>query len=51
MYNLHKSKRYDLKELSNDTSLYLDDVFTIDNLTFEKYIPKEKRKCELEYSW
>ena len=23
----------------NDTSRYLDDIFTIDNLEFEKYIP------------
>ena len=39
MSNLHKSKRYDLIDMFNDTSRYLDDLFTIDNLEFEKYIP------------
>ena len=28
--NLHKSKKYDLIYMFNDTSRYLDDVFTID---------------------
>ena len=37
MSNLHKSKQYDLKDMFNDTSRYLDDIFTIDN--FEKHIP------------
>ena len=31
MYNLHKSKQYDLIDMFNDTSRYLDDIFTIDN--------------------
>ena len=39
MFNLHKSKRYDLIDMSNDTSRYLDDIFTIDNPEFEKHIP------------
>ena len=39
MPNLHKSKRYDLIDMFNDTSRYLDDIFTIDNPEFEKYIP------------
>ena len=36
MSNLHKSKRYDL---INDTSQYLDDIFTMDDPEFEKHIP------------
>ena len=39
MSNLHKSKQYDLIDMFNDTSRYLDDIFTIDNPEFEKYIP------------
>ena len=35
--NLHKSKRQDLKDIFNDTSRYLDDIFTIDNPEFEIY--------------
>ena len=31
MSNLHKSKHYDLIDMFNDTSRYLDDIFTIDN--------------------
>ena len=38
MSNLHKSKRYDLIDMFNDTSRYLDDIFTIDNPEFEKHI-------------
>ena len=30
MSDLHKSKRYDLIDIFNDTSRYLDDIFTID---------------------
>ena len=39
MSELHKSKRRDLIDMFNDTSRYLDDIFTIGNLEFEKYIP------------
>ena len=39
MSNLHKSKRYDFIDMFNDTSRYLDDIFTIDNPEFEKHIP------------
>ena len=39
MSNLHKSKRYDLIDMFNDTSRYLDDIFTIDNPGYEKHIP------------
>ena len=39
MSDLHKSKRFDLIDMFNDTSRCLDDVFTIDNPEFEKYIP------------
>ena len=36
MSNLHKSKRYNLIDMFNDTSRYLDDRYTIDNPEFEK---------------
>ena len=39
MSDLHKSKRHDLIDMFNDTSRYLDDIFTINNPKFEKYIP------------
>ena len=38
MSNLHKSKQYNLIDIFNDTSRYLDDIFTIDNSQFEKHI-------------
>ena len=34
MSNLHKSKQYDLIDMFNDASQYLDDIFTIDNPEF-----------------
>ena len=39
MSDLQKSKRFDLIDKFNDTSRYLDDIFTIDNPDFEKHIP------------
>ena len=39
MSNLHKSRQYHLIDMFNDTSRYLDDIFTIDNPEFEKNIP------------
>ena len=36
---LHKPKRYNLIDIFNDTSRYLDDWFTIDNPEFVKHIP------------
>ena len=39
MSNLYKSRQYDLIDKFNDTSWYLDDIFTIDNPEFEKHIP------------
>ena len=39
MSNLQKSKRFDLIDKFNDTSRYLDDIFTIDNPEFADYIP------------
>ena len=39
MSNLHKSKQYGLIDVFNDTSRYLDDIFTIYNPEFEKHIP------------
>ena len=39
MSYLHKSKQYDLIDMFNDTSRYLDDIFFIDNPEFEKHIP------------
>ena len=38
MSDLHQSKRHDLIDMLNDTSRYLDVIFTIDNPEFEKYI-------------
>ena len=39
MSNLQESKRFDLIDKFNDTSRYLDDIFTIDNPAFAEYIP------------
>ena len=39
MSNLQKSKRFDLIDKFNDTSRYVDDIFTIDNPTFAEHIP------------
>ena len=39
MSDLHKSKRNNLIDMFNDTSQYLDDIFTTDNPEFAKYIP------------
>ena len=41
MSDLHKSKCHDLIDMFNDTCTfrYLDDIFTIDNPEFDKYIP------------
>ena len=39
MSNLHKSKQYDLIGMFNDTSRYLDDIFTNNSPEFEKHIP------------
>ena len=39
MSNLQKSKRFDLIDTFNDTSRYLDDIFTIDNPAFAEHIP------------
>ena len=39
MSDLQKSKRFDLIDMFNDTSRYLDDIFTIDYPEFEKHIP------------
>ena len=30
MFDLHKSKSYDVKDMFNNTSRYLDDIFVID---------------------
>ena len=39
MSDPHKSKRYDLIDMFNDTSRYLDDICTIDYPEFQKIIP------------
>ena len=39
MSNLYKSKRHDLIDMFNDTSRYLDAIFTINNPEFEKHTP------------
>ena len=38
MSYLHESKQYDLMDMCNDTSRYIDDMFTIDNPEFGKII-------------
>ena len=47
MSNLHKSKRHDLIDMYNDNSLYLDDIFTIDNFEFEKHF-RDRYSAELQ---
>ena len=39
MSNLHKSKQYGIVDMFNDTSRYLDEIFTIDYPEFEKHVP------------
>ena len=39
MSDFRKSKRHDLIDMFIGTSRYFDDIFTIDNPEFEKYIP------------
>ena len=39
MSNLHKSKQYDLIDMFNDTSRYLDNIFAINNPELQKHIP------------
>ena len=39
MANLQKSKQFELIDKFNDTSRYLDDIFTIDNPEFAEHIP------------
>ena len=39
MSNLQKSKRFDLIDKFNDTSRYVDDIFTIDNPEFAEHVP------------
>ena len=39
MSNFQKSKRFDIIDKSNDTSQYLDDIFTMDNPAFAEHIP------------
>ena len=39
MSDLQKSKRFDLIDMFNDTSRYLDDIFTINNPEFDKHVP------------
>ena len=39
MSNVQKSKRFHLIDKFNDTSRYLDDIFTIDDPEFNEHIP------------
>ena len=50
MSNRHKSIRYDLIDMLNDTSRYLDYIFTIDNPEFEKHIPDIYNGTSVEQS-
>ena len=38
MSKIYKSKQYGLIDMFNDTSRYLDEIFTIDKPEFEKHI-------------
>ena len=49
MSDLQKSKRFDLIDMFNDTSRYLDDIFTIDNPEFEIQI--FLIYIQLNFSW
>ena len=53
MSNLQKSKRFDLIDELNDTSRYLDDIFTIDNLVCAEHIrdiyPRELQLKKTKY--
>ena len=40
-------QRFDLIYMKNDISRYLDDIFIIDNLEFEKHIP-DRYPAELQ---
>ena len=47
MSSLQKSKQFDLIDMVNDTSRYLD-IFTIDNPEFAEHIPgKNPRELQL----
>ena len=48
MSNLQKSKRFDLTDKFNDTSRYLDDIFTIDNPAFAEHFPIYTQK---NFNW
>ena len=48
MSELHKFKRHDLIDMFNDTSRYIDDMFSIDKPEFEKYIP-DTYPAELQF--
>ena len=39
MSNLQIPKRFDLIDMFNDTSRYLEDIFIIDNIEFAEHIP------------
>ena len=47
MSNLQKSQRFDLIDKFNDTSRYLDDIFTTDNLVFAEHIPIYPKELQL----
>ena len=47
MSDLQKSKSHDLIDMFNDTSRYLDDIFTIDNPEFEKYSGYQSTELQL----
>ena len=54
MSNLQKSKRFDLIDKFNDSSRYLDDIFTIDNPAFAEQILDiypNARQTKNHFSW
>ena len=46
-YHLHKSKPYDITDILDDASRYIDVIFTIDNPEFKKLIPNTYIKQNL----
>ena len=41
--HLHKSNRFDLIDMFNYNSCYLDNIFAIDNQEFQKHIPGQSK--------
>ena len=51
MSHLHKFKRYDIIDMFNNTSPYLDDIFIINSPDFKKHIPDIYIYIQQNVSW